>query len=268
MLGKGELIDSIRKFESSIIDREDERRRLSQGPVLRRVVGSKLKVRRLKSIRKKHLPRIQRGRRYGFLKVSETGGRHTRTGVLYPAACDCGTTLEMSTMDLHHRAVLDVGCMGEECPYGSLEAKVWFNPKFALWVQLSFLLSNKPEEVDNSWGGHAYEELERVISDEGQETFILDVWPKVRDQIEDKCWWMHRTNPLLPYSKVNVFFDRSPDPEIIQVNLDTVRYGHMLYTLQEVADLFCVPLERVEELRKGMISDNALMDKLIEEGEV
>jgi len=264
---KGGIIEDIRKFESSVIQQEDEKRRLERGSLLQRAVGGTLRTRRLKTVGKKRLSHIRPGRRYGYLKTAKGKGRHTRGGMRYLATCDCGETLEMSTMDLHQREAMNVGCMQDSCPYGAMEAKVWFNPKFALWVQLNFLLSNRPEEVDNCWGGQAYEGVERVTPDEGQRAFFYDVWPHIEETLQEKRWWMHKVNPVLPYSKLNVRFDRSPDPEIIQVNLDTIRYGYHLYRLDEIASLLNVPLQRVTELRGEIYSDNALMDKLIDEGE-
>ena len=265
MRSEEEIIGDIRKFESTIADRADEKQRIKYGSLLQRAIGGTLRTRRLKAINKQRLSHIRPGRRYGYLRTSKDKGRRTRDGMRYRATCDCGETLELSTTDLHQRDAMSVGCMGEDCPYGSLEAKVWFNPKFALWVQLSFLLSNRPEEVDNSWGGQAYEGVEKVTPDTGEKTFFSDVWPHVKETLHEKAWWMHRINPVLPYSSLNVRFNRSPDPEIIQVNLDTIRYGHHLYRIGEIASLLDLPTERVTELRSEIYSDNALMDRLIEE---
>jgi len=268
MAKKNDLVKDIRKFESSLADIEDERNRLQAGSLLQRAVGGTLKVRGLKRVNKSRLSHIRPGRRYGFLKTLKEKGRHTRDGMRYRAVCDCGKTLELSTMELHHREAINVGCMQRDCQYGAMEAKVWFNPKFALWVQLNFLLSNKPGEVDNAWGGQAYEEVEKVTPDQGHQAFFHDVWPYIKEELHQKRWWIHKVNPVLPYSKFNVRFDRTPDPEILQVNLDTVRYGHTLYRLDEIALLLNVPIERVSELRSEIYSDNALIDKLIEEGEI
>ena len=207
--------------------------------------------------KQRRLLRLVDGKKYGFLtlrkKEKDTQAGKTR----YKCECECGESVMLPRKEIQARVRMRAGCLGFECPFGPAEVKAWHNQRFALWLQLTSLLKSQPEEVDNVWGGRAYDGVELVKVEDGFSTFLRDVTPLLGRRRGE--WWLRRKNPVLPYSLFNVEFVGEPDFHVLGNKSRYVSYNGVLFSVNELASLYGLPLNDVKRWRREYISDNKLM---------
>ena len=211
---------------------------------------------------KKKVPQLYSGSQYGFLTVNKRVKALSPNGVQYRCKCKCGGKVMCTRKEILHRAKLEVGCLGNRCPLGPDEIKAWYNPEFALRLQLKYLLKHSPEIVDNVWGGTAYEGLHQVASRKGGNAMVSSLLPLVG--VHCKRWWMHRKNEALPYSLFNIELEDDPGFCALEGLLNYVAYKEVLYSLSELALMFNLSVQDVRNWRRNP-SDKQVMRRIIEE---
>lgn len=205
--------------------------------------------------------KLRNGSRYGYLALV----MEDRQGSKYRCECDCGGIVYLSHREILERDRLRVGCLGFDCLHGAEEVKARRNPTYALWLQLKLLLKEQPDNVDNAWGGAAYAELERENIKDGFSNLLRCAEPKI---VYPTCrWWMSRDNRLLPYSPFNLSLVSSPEIDLFGSRSRYVMYGGLLYSVNNLATLYDIPLKDIQRWKRETPSDEVLMEIILKESE-
>jgi len=258
-----DLYESIRIFESDVahsmavasgeVDERDE----DTVDLIALVTGTELR-----DTKKAPDPRrLKIGKRYGLLTIGK-GRKKVRSKIAYECECRCGGTVFLPRLEVLSRARMRAGCLGFDCPHGPPEVKAWHNPQFALWLQITTLLKTSPEQVDNKWGGKAYEGVELVPFSEGVRAFVEDLLPRTG---VNKRWWVTRSNDVLPYAAFNIVFATHPDRGVLDEPRRYIMYGDLLYSVDTIASMFGVPVGKVKKWRKEFESDHRVMEMVLRE---
>jgi len=260
-----ELYDDITIYGQTVKESLESGEKPSAVPddLISLVMGGALRdTEKKKGGRFSHVPLVD-GEQYGFLTLHKQVKDHAAGKVRYQCECKCGETSMLPRREIQSRARMRAGCLGFDCPYGPDEVKAWHNPKFSLWLQLMSLLKHDPAGVNNTWGGRAYEGIELVSTDEGFLRMYEDVLPLV--QVDKGRWWVHRKNPILPYSLFNIEMGDEPEANVLGTAARYISYGGVLYSVDELAALFGVPLRLIKRWRRDVASDKKLMEIIMVE---
>ena len=201
------------------------------------------------------------GKRYGYLALVMSD----RKGAHYRCECDCGGAVYLTRQEILERERLRAGCLGFDCRHGAEEVKAWRNPMYSLWLQLRMLLKEQPENVDNAWGGSAYDELERESFSAGFDNLAACAKSQI---IYPTCrWWMSRDNKMLPYSPFNLTLVSTPEIDLFGSRSRYVRHGRNLYSVNNLATLYDIPLRDIQRWKREAPNDEALMEIILRESE-
>lgn len=259
-----DLYESIRIFESdvahsiAVAEGEEDEEYVPPVDLIALVTGTELS----ETKKTPDTRRLKEGKRYGFLTVG-TGKGKVRGKQAHQCECECGGTVLLPRLEVLSRARMRAGCLGFDCPYGPPEVKAWHNPEFALWLQITTLLKTRPEEVDNRWGGRAYEGVGLVPVSEGVHAFITDALPLA--DVKNKRWWVTRKNYVLPYAEFNLEFESHPNKEVLSEPRRYVMYGDLLYSVDTIAGMFSIPVRTVKKWRRENESDSRVMELVMRE---
>jgi len=220
----------------------------------------------LRETKKKLTPggylKLKDGHRYGYLALV----MGDRRGANYRCECDCGGVVYLSRYEIQERQRLKVGCLDFDCPHGPEEVKAWRDPTYSLWLQLCVLLRDQPENVDNRWGGRAYEGVAREDKDAGFANLMSDAGPLISRPIGR--WWISRGNPVLPYAGFNLRLTTKPEVNLFGSRSRYVVYNDQLYSVNNLATLFDLPLRSIMKWKRETVGDEGLMEKILRETKV
>lgn len=207
------------------------------------------------------LPPLKSGGRYGHLILFSEDRRGSRCR----CECDCGGVVYLTRVEIAERKRLMVGCLEFDCPHDPDEVKVWRNPTYALWLQLNTLLRKQPKQVDNAWGGEAYDEVPRAPLKEG----FANLLECTRDKVVLRTgkWWLSRENPYLPYSEFNLRLITKPEVDLFGSKSRYVMHGGSLYSINNLASMFNLSTHRVQRLKRASPNDETLMAAIMKESE-
>lgn len=256
-MGK-KLYEKIKIYEQPVSDALREEEEIEVDDMLGLVIG-----RPLRDTKKEPAVKLMDGARYGFLTLHKKVKQRSRRGTQYQCECKCGGTVMLTKLDIQSRSRMRAGCLGFTCPYGPDEVKAWHNMEFSLWLQLMTLLKHNPEEVANEWGGRIYEGIRIETLTEGFARMYADVQPLVN--ADKRSWWMHRKNPVLPYALFNVEMSSEPDSLVLGGESRYVSYADTLYSVNELASMYNLPLKDIKRWRRNHLSDKKVMDIIFKE---
>ena len=208
------------------------------------------------------VPNSVKSGRYGYLSVNANKRLGKGRFITYLCRCQCGKESYLNRKNIQVRMDLGAGCLGPSCKLGKLSTLVWTNVEVGLWLQLSEMLYNKPEEVLARWGGSLDSES-KVEIEQGFDNFKQDVMPMV--DVKLGKWWLVLSNPDSLFIPENIS-RTSTDPDLSvfpNKNLAVGLYG-ISSSLPDLSKALKFNLSQAYELRKEIVSVDQYIEKLID----
>lgn len=205
--------------------------------------------------------RITHGHRYGRVTVNKIQMRRSGERREYRFECRCGSSGFLDAKGLLALQALDSGCLSFDCSESPIRIKCWYNPRYALWVQLSHALSRYPDEVCNEWGGNAYTGLPSADPTAGFDTLLAEIGSLI--SVEDGRWWLVRVNSAAPWSCFNVRLQDVPSKDLFSRGEPLVRYGSAVMTIPEAANLIGVEASTAFDIHEAVADSDTFFDELL-----
>ncbi len=136
----------------------------------------------------------------------------------------------------------------------------WSDPVKAVRTQLEKLARLAPTELANEWGGLAFTEFVPVADTAMAAELVAASIP--RWEREEGRFWMRRKVKWLPYGPDNVEWRAGIDDPYLHGLFASTAVGHA--SDLEIASVFGVDVDLVRRLMAQGLSDDALVDALLD----